>query len=312
MCVACKNKKVGSFCVNECDKDGHYEVNGTCLECHDHCLGCNGPEEQVGPKGCKKCKHRDGSICVIECPADKYDDNGECKPCNENCKSGCKGPENILGPNGCDACKSKKNGSYCVMECNKATQYADGVECKSCHEDCNGCKGPENIIGGNNGCNECKDKKYNNVCIKKCPSESTYEKNGVCHTCHAECCTSSSCADPGCRGPGSKLDENGCNSCNKVLAHANNACVKECLPKEYKDYGHCKPCDPTCGNGCKGPGSEHCDGCAQRYYREKLSDCNPGARIGDYEVCILKMTIGLKYLIRKVNHEILQTITGDL
>ena len=180
--------------------------------------------------------------------------------CHGYCIEGCTGP----GADSCFACHYSKDGANCVEEC-PTGKYNDNGECKICNENCkNGCKGPENTLGPN-GCdgNDCKFKKDGTACVKSCPADTTYDKDGVCEPCHEDC--------KGCTGPDSKVGENGCSKCNKVKDDASGHCVKECPVSKYNEYGFCKPCHNTCEEGCKGPRSEDCDGCKQGLYEEAVS-----------------------------------------
>jgi L1 cell adhesion molecule len=45
----------GPFCVQKCP-DTKYSDNGDCKHCHYNCVyGCSGPNNTIGPSGCKSC-----------------------------------------------------------------------------------------------------------------------------------------------------------------------------------------------------------------------------------------------------------------
>ena len=109
--------KPNPFVIKECP-DGKYDDNYECKPCHKNCVrGCWGPENTVGPHGCKSfekyhsihtrattstkttktfknqdCpKHllKDNSICVRICPPNKKTVNRECLPCIGPCPKIC-------------------------------------------------------------------------------------------------------------------------------------------------------------------------------------------------------------------------------
>lgn len=54
-CSECVNVKDGKFCVSQCP-ESKYNLNGTCSDCHETCVGCTGPRNTIGPQGCITCE----------------------------------------------------------------------------------------------------------------------------------------------------------------------------------------------------------------------------------------------------------------
>lgn len=92
----------------------------------------------------------------------------------------------------------------------------NGTNCYQCHSECKDCSGPDAT-----DCFECKNIKFDNYCLAKCP-DSKYAVNEMCFDCH-EACTS-------CTGPRDNLGENGCTTCEKAIINGNK--VKRCLKKD--------------------------------------------------------------------------------
>lgn len=54
-CHECTNVKDGKYCVAHCPVT-KYNQNGTCVFCHETCVGCTGPRNTIGPMGCLTCE----------------------------------------------------------------------------------------------------------------------------------------------------------------------------------------------------------------------------------------------------------------
>ena len=51
-----QNVKDGPYCVSECPQP-KYNEGGVCRACHKNCVGgCQGPENNLGPRGCNSCE----------------------------------------------------------------------------------------------------------------------------------------------------------------------------------------------------------------------------------------------------------------
>lgn len=55
-CMECLNVLDDTHCVETCP-DNKYNKTGKCVQCHETCIGCNGPRDTVSPDGCTTC-HR--------------------------------------------------------------------------------------------------------------------------------------------------------------------------------------------------------------------------------------------------------------
>lgn len=55
-CTRCKHVKDGPYCVPACPTS-KFNDSGECLSCHENCVGgCTGPENNIGPRGCRSCE----------------------------------------------------------------------------------------------------------------------------------------------------------------------------------------------------------------------------------------------------------------
>lgn len=53
-CLECVHVRDGRQCVSECPLS-KYAKNGICVNCHETCVGCNGPNNTIGENGCITC-----------------------------------------------------------------------------------------------------------------------------------------------------------------------------------------------------------------------------------------------------------------
>lgn len=54
-CFECLHVRDGKHCLPECPKS-KYPRNGTCVNCHETCVGCTGPRNTIGESGCITCE----------------------------------------------------------------------------------------------------------------------------------------------------------------------------------------------------------------------------------------------------------------
>lgn len=54
-CRECLHVRDGRHCVAECPIS-KYPKNGTCVPCHDTCVGCTGPRDTIAVNGCITCE----------------------------------------------------------------------------------------------------------------------------------------------------------------------------------------------------------------------------------------------------------------
>jgi len=173
-CTKCKNVKDGPYCVPSCPTS-KFNDSGECLSCHDNCVGgCNGPDNNIGARGCRSCEKAiiNGDVEVERClkksdmcPVGYYyewvgpQEQGPLKPlagksicrkCHPRCKQ-CTAygfHEQV-----CQECVKYKRGEQCEDECPQ-DHYADEErhECSRCASECRGCVGP-NV----NQCLSCRN-----------------------------------------------------------------------------------------------------------------------------------------------------------
>ncbi|XP_065160350.1 epidermal growth factor receptor isoform X2 [Atheta coriaria] len=207
-CLACKNFKYGSTCIQNCHSlPGIYkDENNICKKCHEQCgFSCTGP----GADNCTTCKHyKDGPYCVSSCPATKYADGGVCRPCHKNCVDGCTGPSNALGTGGCKSCdRAIMNGTTVCLQRDESCPdgyYYETVQrsqqnsmkvatiCRKCHPRCKKCSGYgfHELV-----CQECTNYKRGEQCEDDCPQDHyADDETHMCVECDKEC--------RGCTGPG--------------------------------------------------------------------------------------------------------------
>lgn len=54
-CAECAHVRDGKHCVPECPKS-KYAKNGVCVNCHETCVGCLGPNNTINDNGCITCE----------------------------------------------------------------------------------------------------------------------------------------------------------------------------------------------------------------------------------------------------------------
>lgn len=53
-CLECTHARDGNYCVHQCH-ESKYAENGVCINCHENCVGCNGPRDTIDSNGCISC-----------------------------------------------------------------------------------------------------------------------------------------------------------------------------------------------------------------------------------------------------------------
>ncbi|XP_059152348.1 epidermal growth factor receptor-like isoform X2 [Physella acuta] len=148
------------ICEEFCTDTMYPDEHNICRECHPYCgdRGCNGPENVVGPQGCKACNlglknvttkqifclHESIDTCQPGYYKTQHHSGGStppfqvCEKCHEFCST-CY----AASSDSCPECKYFKNDKHCTKEC-PPVNYANPITkmCEPCHSECRaGCHG---------------------------------------------------------------------------------------------------------------------------------------------------------------------------
>uniref|UniRef100_A0A667ZBY3 Growth factor receptor domain-containing protein n=1 Tax=Myripristis murdjan TaxID=586833 RepID=A0A667ZBY3_9TELE len=140
-------------CVTVCP-DGFYgdEDSHDCVECHSHCMTCDGPEDDDCVSCCEEYHFLHDGLCVLNCPEMFFEDNEQrvclrchpdCELCDGSCTS-CREGQRLDGHGRCGPLANKCSSHH----------YADqDGQCYPCHKYCHQCSGP-----GKTHCLSCTQK----------------------------------------------------------------------------------------------------------------------------------------------------------
>nr|ANP44417.1 epidermal growth factor receptor Smed-egfr-5 [Schmidtea mediterranea] len=153
------------------------------------------------------------------------------KKCHSECEQrlGCWGPEKYH----CVKCKSFviRESKTCLSKCsnepgyfyNSSSDHEVNRSCSRCHSEC--LPGINTCHGSNeNECNlGCKNYKFGESCIKKCPAKYYVDSMKNCYPCHTNCTENSQNKESTCHGPEDSLGQKGCSICNHIIVSSNHS-----------------------------------------------------------------------------------------
>eukprot|EP00045_Choanoeca_perplexa_P018195 m.281668 g.281668 ORF g.281668 m.281668 type:complete len:2067 (-) comp17742_c0_seq1:2351-8551(-) len=318
-CFACKGARHLEDCVTSCATlntptlsfyTDVQETESICRQCHPQCengdAACNGSTASDCTLRCKAYTHGLTDECLDSCGSESYVSDSprpkSCFPCDPLCSGGCRGP----GPSSCNACTVALDpvSGNCVSQC-PANQVAtnrvctcpadrafvnSSGDCQPCSEECaTGCTGqlPNQCKDGSQGCRVAA---LDGVCVGACPAGmSIQNKECVCSSGFFPDTQGCSACYPQCFGSCTGPSASQCARCRSFKLGAE--CVEACPAMQHPDEDNvCKPCSPTCVDGCNAPADpEQCIRC--RDYQDGsacVSSCPDSKPFLDDGICMVQ------------------------